>query len=274
MIALAFAISATIGIGLFLFSRLRTASYSLTSSAIIVVLSLMQLCTLPFTFRFLALLMIVVACLTAMALLHFAQHQNVRSVIALGGTLALVQTINPLASLIAAALIPVIVHKPQGSGAFANRTALLVLLLFIPASSAAILFYVVRLSHIAVFTWLSAPYGLSLSRVALPNEVFRIHELLRVLWLPVIGWPIWLSAAFDRTRSAALIAAVGVATVAVSGGAALFDGQPLAIAVPALAALSVFALCEWRAFEKREILAVVTIASSTILASLGVGASA
>jgi hypothetical protein len=264
MIDLAAALCAAAAVGGLSYLYLISAAYSPAMSMLCAVLAagqtLVALTTATVTSLLLALLVYPIAAGAA----AFADVKSLRNVVLLSGALALVQTVNPLGTAMAAILVPVLIV--QDGIVFRSRgVSLLVLLLFIPAGSAAILAYRAYTMNPGIGAQVASDVAqFAVYRPSLEFTDFRVQALARVAELAAIGLPVWITAALVRSRASIAIATVCAALiVAVTVAAFLGRPRPVAVVAPAFAIPSVLALREWPQARR-------TANSTIMISALGV----
>jgi hypothetical protein len=245
MIAIAASLCVIAAFGALCWRTLRLADYSSGTSALCAALACAQMLTALTTATVPALLLAFTVYLIAAGASAFARLQNVRNVMLLSGALALVQGVNPIGSVMAATLVPVLIGLQSAATPRVRIMPLLVLLLFVPASSALFLTYLAQTAHPLPSAWLVA----EIARVAARNSQtpdFQADGLLGALELALIALPVWITAAVIRNRAAITIATVCAALIAaVTVSIFLGRARPVALVAPALAMPSVLALREW-----------------------------
>jgi hypothetical protein len=247
VIALAATLCVLAAFGFLSYRLLRSVACSAGFSAFCALLVAAQMLAALTTAIVPALLLALTVYLIAAGAAAFARLQNVRNAMVLSGALALVQGVNPIGTVMAATLVPVLIGLQNAEVFRARGVSLLVLLLFVPASSAVFLAYLAQTAHSLPAAWVIADIARVEGRNSglSPND-FRLEGLLRAVELALIALPVWVTAIVLRTRASITIAAVCAALiVAVTVSVFLDRLRPVALVAPALAMPSVVALCEW-----------------------------
>jgi hypothetical protein len=247
MIALAAALCAVAAFGALSYRYLRSAAYSPVLAAFCAALTAGQMLVSITTAVLPALLLALTIYLIVSGAVAFARLQNVRSVVLLSGALAVVQGVNPLGTVMAATLVPVLVGLRDSKTFRARSASLLILLLFIPMSSAVFRAYLAQTSYFNPSAWLLADVArFAAYRPGWAFADFRLQAVARAVELAAIALPVWATAAIVRTRVSTAIAAVCIAGIlAATIAAFLGHPRPVAVAAPALAMPIVLALCQW-----------------------------
>jgi hypothetical protein len=247
VIALAAALCVIAAFGVLSYRLLRSSDHACGMSALCAALAAGQMLAALTTASAPALVLVLTVYLIAAGGVAFARLQNVRNVMVLSGALALVQGVNPIGTVMAATLVPVLIGLQNAEMFRARGAALLVLLLFIPLSSALFLAYFAHTAHSLPSTWLVA----NIAQVEAHNlharlSDFRLRGLLRAAELVLIALPVWVTAAAVRNRASLTIATVCAALiVAVTVSVFLGRVRPVALVAPALAVPSILVLREW-----------------------------
>ena len=247
MIGLVAALFAAVAFGALSFVHLRSAACSRAAATLCGVLVAAQILVATTTATLTALLLAIIVCPIATGAAAFASVQSVRNVVLVSGALALAQTVNPLGTAMAGILVPVLVGLQNGTAFRSRGVPLLVLLLFIPLGSAALLAYRTYTMHGGIAAQIAGNVAqFAADRPFLQLSNFRAQALARAAELAAIGLPVWLPAVFVRSRASIAIAAVCTALiVAVTVAAFLGRPRPVAVVAPALAIPSILALREW-----------------------------
>jgi hypothetical protein len=198
----------------------------------------------------------------------FAAHRNPRSVILLGSSLALAQTLDPMGGIIAALMLPVCAGLPR-SAPEARRTAgLYALLLFIHAMMAVLLAY---LNHTIAFD--PARFlGASIASGEAPTHLSpAASNLFFIAALITCAPALWLSLFVRglRRRPGFLVAAtasvVTIAAIIASLRGSIHD--PAAI-MAAIASCSIAAIASWRKAHRHTELALAACALAAVVSWL------
>jgi hypothetical protein len=259
-------LSAIAAFGLLSYRLLQSAAYTSTLSAICALLVMAQMSVSAITATAPALLLALTVYLIAAGGVAFARLQNVRNVVLLSGALALVQGVNPIGTVMAATLVPVLIGLQSAEMIRARRMSLLVLLLFVPVSAALFLAYLTRTVHWLPSAWLIADVAQVEAGNAQLSPNFWIEGALRAAELALIALPVWITAALVRTRASITIATVCAALI-VAVTVSIFLGRlrPIALVAPALALLAILALREWPREQSNPRLVVAGPALSVFL---------
>ena len=254
MMTLAAALCAVAAFGALSYRHLRLASYSPALSSLCAAFTAGQVLVSITTAAFPALLLALTIYLIVSGAVAFARLQNVRSVVLLSGALAVVQGVNPLGPVMAATLVPVLIGLRNADVLRARGKSLLILLLFIPVSSAALLAYLTQAAYFIPSAWLVADIArFAAHRPALVFADFRLQALARAAELAAIALPVWVGAAVVRTRASLAIATVCIAGIAAATIAAfLGHPRPVGVVAPALALPIVMAICQWPLSRRAE----------------------
>jgi hypothetical protein len=247
VIAFAAALCVVAAFGVLSYRLLRSSAYSRRQSVLCAALTGGQMLAALTTATVPALLLAFTVYLIAAGAAAFARLQNVRNVMVLSGALALVQGVNPIGTVMAATLVPVLIGLQNAEMFRARGMSLLVLLLFIPVSTAMFLTYFAHTAHALPSAWLVA----DIAQV----EAHNLHLWLGDLWLRgllcaaelmLIALPVWVAAGVVRNRVSITIATVCAALiVAVTVSVFLGRMRPVALVAPALAMPSILVQREW-----------------------------
>jgi hypothetical protein len=270
MIAIVAALLIAAALGAWMYLRLRDTGFRIGLSALLVGLALLQMSTALTAQLLPAIFLTVALILIALNAIEFAQRENVRNVIGLGGSLALVQALNPLGSVIAASLVPLLLGTRTGRPTRSHNGALLVLLLFIPISCGVALAYLTRVGDVSVagMSISEFDYLLKIHSFFAPHDV-RVLGFLHLFCLSLSALPIWAAAIYSPERTSRLIAAVAGAELAAIAFAALLGRAfPLALSLPALAALSVLSIGAWPWLAAKPAVAVSLLGGAAVLSWL------
>ena len=186
----------------------------------------------------------------------FAERENARHVIVFGGSLAAIQICDPLGGLVVAGLLPATVAVAQARSDLRKAAGLYALLLFLPAMTAGLLFYLSRFDHVSVQQFLPAagpvaamnlPMRLALSATPVLAAAPALALLMRVKRLH----PVVLVA----------LAAVLASAIAACNGAVR---EPVAL-IAAAAPLSLAAIAAWPQSSARDTKALAAAGLCTAL---------
>jgi hypothetical protein len=261
------AVLAAAAFGVLAYRHLRSAAYSPPVSATGAALVSGQILAAITTAFAPALLLVLAVYLIAVCAAAFVRVQNVRNVMLLSGSLALVQAVNPLGTVMAATLVPVLIGLQDGEAFRSRRNALLVLLLFMPVSAAVFLAYLAHTTQVS-FSELLA-HAVAQNPVAATRPVFRdfrTEGLVRALELIVIALPVWATAAVLRSRASIAIMTVCLAMI-VATAVAIFLGRlrPVAMIAPAFALPFVLTMREWPRTQRHMRWAIAAQAFGAVL---------
>jgi len=87
---------------------------------------------------------------------HFAQHQDVRRVVLLGGAIAGAELANPTGGVLAAVMLPFVLRPEEARKDARKTTGFLVLLLFLPALFAGAIAYFWLVRHTGTMQWFAS----------------------------------------------------------------------------------------------------------------------
>lgn len=231
--------------GMLSYRLLRAYSFPTGLSALCAALAAAQMSVSATTATAPALFLALTVYLIAAGGVAFARLQNVRNAMVLSGALALVQGVNPIGTVMAATLVPVLIGLQSAEVFRVRGISLLVLLLFVPMSAALFLAYLAQMTHSLPSAWLLARIAQVIVRR--PHALdFRLAGALHAGELALIALPVWVTAASVRNRAAVTIATVCAALI-IAVTVSIFLGRlrPVALVAPALAMPTVLALCEW-----------------------------
>lgn len=175
----------------------------------------------------------------------FAGRTDARHIILFGGSLAVIQLLDPLGGVVAAGLLPATLAIGRGRVDRRQAKGLYVLLMFMPVTMAMLLLYLTRVQHFDSASLLSS------SAHDVPTQVFAAHASLLWRLAPALEFTLIVSPSLfglrlrrDASARAILLVALGVAAAAIAG--ALLGA--IRAAVPLLAAASpvvAAALAHW-----------------------------
>lgn len=187
----------------------------------------------------------------------FAGRADARHIILFGGSLAVIQLLDPLGGVVAAGLLPATLAIGRGRVDRRQAMGLYVLLMFMPVTIAVLLFYLTKVQHFDSMSLLSG------STHGIPTQVFAAHASLLWRLAPALGFTLIVSPGLfglrlrrDASARTILLVALGVAAAATTG--ALLGA--IRAAVPLLAAASpvvAAALAHWPASPARDREAVI-----------------
>lgn len=258
MIDLAAALSAAVSFGAVSYLYLRSAAYSRWIATCCGFLVAIQILVSLTTATLTALLLAMIVYPVAAGAAAFADAQSLRNVVLLSGALAVVQTVNPLGTAMAGIVVPVLIRLQDRTVFRARGVSLLVLLLFIPAGSAALIAYRASAMDEGIAAQLAGNIAqFAAYRPYLEFSDFRVQAIARAIELAAIASPIWITAIYIRSRPSVAIATVCAALiVAVTLAGLLGRPRPIAVAAPALAIPFALALREWPMSHRRASIAI------------------
>lgn len=198
----------------------------------------------------------------------FAAHRNPRGVILLGGSLALVQMLDPMGSMIAALMLPVCAGLPRSIREAKRTAGLYALLLFIPAMMAVLLAY---LNNAIAF---DAPRVLGASVSSHDAQTYlspAASILFAFVALAICAPALWLAAFVRalRRRPGLLVAATALVVTIASVAAAMRGAmhEPAALQA-AIASCSMAAIASWRRASRHTELALAASALAAVVSWL------
>ncbi|HEV2560664.1 MAG TPA: hypothetical protein VGT78_00850 [Rhizomicrobium sp.] len=196
----------------------------------------------------------------------FMRREDARSIMQLGGSLALLQILDPLGGLIVAALVPGLFGLNRKELKMAHSAGLYGLVLFMPVITALALAYLSRIQHIdlpqLMLGYLRAD-GIS------PATSFSRQVIMDFMPLPIVAPVLLRNFLSDRNWTRSTISVLLIAcAVSLAAVIATFLGascSPLGLAAAA-APLPLFAIADWSSSPSRVRDAIAVVGTTAILA--------
>ncbi len=188
---------------------------------------------------------------------NFAARQDARRVIILGGSLAAIQFSAPLGGLMAAGMLPAAVAIGHARSDLRKTAGLFALLLFVPAITAGVLFYLARVQNFTVADFASVPLRPGAQEGFTP-------WLVASFGLVVVPLPAQWGLRCALYGRAPLLVALGSVAAAVLAAIAGMTGDPsslMAVAAP----LTLAALAGWPPSRERKCYALVAAVLCLVL---------
>jgi hypothetical protein len=219
-----------------------------------------------------ALLLALAIFVSAKAAMEFVGAGSVRGIIAMGVSLAAVQIVSPSGIVVSAIVAPALAASQPSRPAHGRNTGLLLLLLFMPLASAAILAYLAREFRFEPWAYMASPFDHLLPAQIFDNASPRRSGAINSVAMAAAAFPIWWMA--PRSRRAGLVAVVASALVAAVALAALMQrSYSFGAFVPALSTLSLLAISELRDSPNRAKHAIMLCVASVAVSWLFLTAS-
>jgi hypothetical protein len=237
-----------------LFSRLRAAQYGVTSSVLLTTLCIAQPAYVYSSTGFGSIVLAISVYAMCAAAMAFAQRQDPRRIVLLGGSLATAQLINPLCGAAASIALPVTLHRSIAGGNIRSTLGVVVSVLFIPALvSIGSLYLLVQ--NASLLRWPA-------------STIFSGRELMLASIGAILGIvPLFIAL---RLRPAACVIVVGVLATIVAAGSlasAVLSGREYVLQSSAAAGgLLLYHVSDWVADGNRVGLAVSAAISNFAVA--------
>jgi hypothetical protein len=237
-----------------LFSRLRAARYGVPSSLLLTTLCIAQPAYVNSNTGFRSIVLAISVYAMCAAAMAFAQRQDPRRIVLLGGSLATAQLIHPLCGAAASIALPVTLRRSIAGDNIRSTVGVVVSVLFIPALVAIGSLYLL-VQNASLLRW---PVSTAFSRREL--VLASIGAILGIV-------PLFIAL---KVRPAACTIVVGVLAMIVAAGSltsAMFSGKEYALQSSAAAGgLLLYVVSGWVPDGKR-----VGLAVSAALANSAVG---
>jgi hypothetical protein len=260
-------LAAFAALALLFFARLQRGGYSIAVSCIIAGLMLAQpalLLSIAGSAQGVWLAIGIYA--IAASAQTFSRREDARSIMQLGGSLALLQVLDPLGGLIVAALVPGLFGLNRRDQKMAHSAGLYALVLFMPVIVALALAYLSRVQHIDL-----PQLMLGYSRAGSISPATGFSWQLATDFMPLlIAAPVLLrNLQLDRNWTRSTISVLLIAcAISLAALIATFLGtscSPLALAAAA-APLPLIAIADWPRLPSRIRDAIAVAGTTAILA--------
>jgi hypothetical protein len=192
----------------------------------------------------------------AASAIAFARHDDVRSVIRLGASLAAVQFLDPMGGLIVAALVPGLLGLKRKGMRPTQSAGLYALVLFMPVVAALVLAYLARFQHVdipqALFAFADAP-----PPAAVPPLPLRLIASVAPLAIAAPALLRGVVAERGWTPPDTVIALIaGALSVAAIASTLMGAVRPVSSLAVAAVPLALIAMRNWRGARPRDALIV------------------